>query len=274
MCCCTENEFNKDNKSWLQCKFRNYLGNTAPIKFYNFNGGPFNINTITYQSQWMAVDRRHLNLFFNEKNSKLIKTYKTIKYEEIMSFNKIFQSYLDSYKLYDINNNLIPIKYISDNTFFIAIISSKIIKSKIDFINNIKTTDKDFIYNVLKYEWIKKRDDNKNENQLLKIERKDYSHLKIKNMYNTSKMLAINPKNLAEIYFVYDINNDKYILKNKKFVKIKTNKKVIEKGTKKGIFINLYTIPSTYVEWDLIALEPSNFLRDYDIFLKEKNNQN
>ena len=43
------NEFNKDNKSWFSCMNEMYKGEGSkndPIKFYKFNGGPFNINTI------------------------------------------------------------------------------------------------------------------------------------------------------------------------------------------------------------------------------------
>ena len=144
------NEFNKDNKSWIQCTSDDYIGKYTPIKYYKFNGGPFDINTITNQSQWMALDRKHLDLFFMNNNNKLIKTYTIINNNEIISSNKLFQSYLDAYKF---QNYL----YDSDNYFFISVIS-QIIKSKTDLINNIRTD-----IPIKNDKWIRKKIEIKND---------------------------------------------------------------------------------------------------------------
>ena len=120
------NEFNEDNKSWIQCTSDDYIGKHTPTKYYKFNGGPFDINTITLQSQWMALDRKHLDLFFMNNNNKLIKTYTTVNNNEIISSNKLFQSYLNSYKLDNYN-------YDSDNSFFISV--SYIVAISIKFLS-------------------------------------------------------------------------------------------------------------------------------------------
>lgn len=237
------NEFNKDNKSWIECSSDNYRGQYIPIKYYKFNGGPFDINTITNQSQWMALDRKHLDLFFMNNNNKLIKTYTIINNNEIISSDKLFQSYLNAYKLDDYN-------YDSDNSFFISVIS-KIIKNKIDLINNIRT-----VLSIKKNnKWIKEKI---NKNDLI------YS------LYNTNNTIlnVINPDNIREIYFIYNINNKNYILKNGKFILTNEKKNPIIKGKKKGININLITTPSTYVDWSNISLDPNNLLRNYNIFLQ------
>ena len=237
------NEFNKDDKSWIECNSDDYRGKNTPIKYYKFNGGPFDINTITNQSQWMALDRKHLDLFFMNNDNKLIKTYTTISNNEIITPNKLFQSYLNSYKLDNYN-------YDSDNSFFISVIS-QIIKSKTDLLNNIRT-----VIGTKDNNWIKKKIELKND----VIYKKYYDNYK--NILN-----IINPDNIKEIYYIYDINNKNYILKNGKFI-LKTEKNPIVKGKKKGININLITTPSTYVDWLNMSLDPDNLLRNYDIFLR------
>lgn len=238
------NEFNKDNKSWIECSSEDYRGKNTPIKYYKFNGGPFDINTITNQSQWMALDRKHLDLFFMNNNNKLIKTYTTINNNEIITSNKLFQSYLDAYKLDNYN-------YDSDNSFFISVIS-QIIKSKTDLLNNIRT-----VLRIKNDEWIKKKIKTKN----YVIYQKFYDNYK-------NSLNIINPDNIREIYYIYDINNKKYILKNGKFILTKEKKNPIVKGKKKGININLITIPLTHVDWLNISLDPDNLLRNYNIFLE------
>lgn len=237
------NEFNKDNKSWIECSSEDYRGKNTPIKYYKFNGGPFDINTITNQSQWMALDRKHLDLFFMNNNNKLIKTYTTINNNEIITSDKLFQSYLNAYKLDNYN-------YDSDNSFFISVIS-QIIKSKTDLLNNIRT-----VIGTKDNKWIKKKIELKND----VIYKKYYDNYK--NILN-----IINPDNIKEIYYIYDINNKNYILKNGKFI-LTTEKNPIVKSKKKGININLITTPSTYVDWLNMSLDPDNLLRNYDIFLR------
>ena len=239
------NEFNKDNKSWIQCTSDDYIGKYTPIKYYKFNGGPFDINTITNQSQWMALDRKHLDLFFMNNNNKLIKTYTIINNNEIISSNKLFQSYLDAYKF---QNYL----YDSDNYFFISVIS-QIIKSKTDLINNIRTD-----IPIKNDKWIRK-----------KIEIKNDLIYQKKNIYQY-RLNRINPDNIREIYYIYNINNKNYILKNGRFILTNDEKNPIIKGKKKGININLIITPSTYVDWDNISLDPDNLLRNFNIFLQEK----
>ena len=238
------NEFNKDNKSWIQSNSNAYMGKYTPIKYYKFNGGPFDINTITNQSQWMALDRKHLDLFFMS-NNKLIKTYTIINNNEIISSNKLFQSYLDAYKF---QNYL----YDSDNYFFISVIS-QIIKSKTDLINNIRTD-----IPIKNNKWIKKKNNIKNE--LIYHKEHKYQY----------RLNRINPDNIREIYYIYNINNKNYILKNGRFILTNDEKNPIIKGKKKGININIITTPSTYVDWDNISLDPDNLLRNFNIFLQEK----
>ena len=239
------NEFNKDNKSWIQCTSDDYIGKHTPTKYYIFNGGPFDINTITLQSQWMALDRKHLDLFFMNNNNKLIKTYTIVNKNEIISSNKLFQSYLNAYKLDDYN-------YDSDNYFFISVIS-QIIKSKTDLINNIRT-----VLSTKNNKWIKKKINIKNE--LIYHKEHIYQY----------RLNRINPYNIREIYYIYNINNKNYILKNSKFILTNEKKNPIIKGKKKGININLITTPSTYVDWDNISFDPDNLLRNFNIFLQEK----
>lgn len=255
------NEFNKDNKSWIQCNSDEYRGKYMPIKFYKFNGGPFDINTITNQSQWMAIDRSHMNLFFIEKNNNLKKTYFTVKNNDIISKNKTFNSYLNAYKFQNY-------QYDSDNSFFIAIIS-KIIKSKKDFINNFRINNIEPL-NIIKNSWIKSLEKN-NINTI--IEKHKYIGLNNKYKISYERLYKINSKNIKEIYYIYTINNKKYILKNKKLIyikNIKNNKKYIKNGKKKGININLYSTPLTYVDWGRLSASPSNFIRGFDYFLNEK----
>ena len=237
------NEFNKDDKSWIQCTSDNYMGLYNPTKFYTFNGGPFDINTITLQSQWMALDRKHLNLFFMNNNNKLIKTYTTINNNELISSNKLFQSYLNAYKLENY-------EYDSDCYFFISVIS-KIIKNKTDLSNNIKTD-----IPIKNDKWIKKKIEIKNDLIYQKENKKQY------------RLETINPDNIREIYYIYNKDNKNYILKNGKFVLTNEKKNPIVKGKKKGININLITTPSTYVDWDNVSLDPHNLLRNYNIFLQ------
>ena len=239
------NEFNKDNKSWIQSNSNAYMGKYTPIKYYKFNGGPFDINTITNQSQWMALDRKHLDLFFMNNNNKLIKTYTIINNNEIISSNKLFQSYLNAYKLDDYN-------YDSDNYFFISVIS-QIIKSKTDLINNIRTD-----IPIKNDKWIKKKNNIKNE--LIYHKEHKYQY----------RLNRINPDNIREIYYIYNINNKNYILKNSKFILTNNKKNPIVKGKKKGININIITTPLTHVDWDNISLDPDNLLRNFNIFLEEK----
>lgn len=240
------NEFNKDNKSWIQSNSNAYMGKYTPIKYYKFNGGPFDINTITNQSQWMALDRKHLDLFFMSNNNKLIKTYTIMNNNEIISSNKLFQSYLDAYKL-DCNEIL------SDNSFYISVIS-KIIKSKRDLIKNIRTD----LSTKKNNKWIIK-----------KIEIKNY--VIYKKFYDNyqNKLYTINPDNIREIYYIYNINNKNYILKNSKFILTNNKKNPIIKGEKKGININLITTPLTHVDWNNVSLDPDNLLRNFNIFLQE-----
>jgi len=237
------NEFNKDDKSWIQSNSNDYMGKYYPIKYYNFNGGIFDINTITNQSQWMALDRKHLDLFFMNNNNKLIKTYMTINNNEIITSNKLFQSYLNAFKLDDY-------EILSDNSFFISVIS-QIIKNKTDLLNNIRT-----VIGTKNDKWIKKKIKFKND----VIYKKFYDNYK--NSLNT-----INPDNIREIYYIYDINNKKYILKNGKFILTKEENPIV-KGKKKGININLITTPSTYVDWLNMSFDPDNLLRNYNIFLQ------
>ena len=239
------NEFNKDNKSWIQSNSNAYMGKYTPIKYYKFNGGPFDINTITNQSQWMALDRKHLDLFFMNNNNKLIKTYTIVNNNEIISSNKLFQSFLDAYKF---QNYL----YDSDNYFFISVIS-QIIKSKTDLINNIRTD-----IPIKNNKWIKKKNNIKNE--LIYHKEHKYQY----------RLNRINPDNIREIYYIYNINKKNYILKNGRFILTNDEKNPIIKGKKKGININLITTPSTYVDWDNISLDPDNLLRNFNIFLEEK----
>jgi hypothetical protein len=239
------NEFNEDNKSWIQSNSNAYMGKYTPIKYYKFNGGPFDINTITNQSQWMALDRKHLDLFFMNNNNKLIKTYTIVNNNEIISSNKLFQSFLDAYKF---QNYL----YDSDNYFFISVIS-QIIKSKTDLINNIRTD-----IPIKNNKWIKKKNNIKNE--LIYHKEHKYQY----------RLNRINPDNVREIYYIYNINNKNYILKNGRFILTNDEKNPIIKGKKKGININIITTPSTYVDWDNISLDPDNLLRNFNIFLEEK----
>ncbi len=259
------NEFNKDNKSWVQANSDIYRGNNTniPIKFYKFNGGQFDINTITNQSQWMAIDRNHMNLFFIIKKNILTKTYKTINNNDLKSFNKIFNSYLNVYKFKNYN-------YDSDNSFFIAIMS-KIIHSKKDYINNFRVNnDWYYILNIVKHNWIKPLKIN-NINNIINDDTYFGENKKYKISFN--KLSKINPKNIKEIYNIYTINNKKYILKNGKLLlkNIKSsNKNKIIIGKKKGISINLYSTPLTYVDWGRIIASPTNFLRGFNYFLNEK----
>ena len=239
------NEFNEDNKSWIQSNSNAYMGKYTPIKYYKFNGGPFDINTITNQSQWMALDRKHLDLFFMSNNNKLIKTYTIVNNNEIISSNKLFQSFLDAYKF---QNYL----YDSDNYFFISVIS-QIIKSKTDLINNIRTD-----ISIKNDKWIRKKIEIKND--LIYQKKNNYQY----------RLNTINPDNIREIYYIYNINNKNYILKNSKFILTNNKKNPIIKGKKKGININLITTPLTHVDWNNISLDPDNLLRNFNIFLEEK----
>jgi hypothetical protein len=81
---------------------------------------------------------------------------------------------------------------------------------------------------------------------------------------------TINPENIKEIYKVYEEHDKKYILKDGTLTPVTTSKDVIKVGTKKGIVVNIDTVPLTYVNWTCVNCDPSNFLRAYDTFLKEK----
>jgi hypothetical protein len=195
----------------------------------------------------MALDRKHLDLFFMNNNNKLIKTYTTVNNNKIISSNKLFQSYLNAYKLDD------DCQIDSDNSFFISVIS-QIIKNKRDLIKNIRT-----ILSIKKNKLIKK-----------KLEIKNY--VIYKKFYDNyiNKLNTINPDNIREIYYIYNINNKNYILKNSKFILTNEKKNPIIKGKKKGININKITTPSTYVDWKNMSLDPENLLRNFNIFLQER----
>jgi hypothetical protein len=258
------NEFTKDNKSWIQCSSNKYVANyaTDPLQFYTFSGGPFDINTITYQSQWMALDRQHVTLFFTLNNGKMVKTYQTVTSSEIQSSNKLFQSYLDAYK----------VKLLHPDIYFFISVLSKLIKDKKDVVNMMRILDQTQIFNIVKYKWITnfKKTAIKVDSDLFKIYTKAFFGINKKFKLSLKRFKTINPEHLKEIYYVFQIDEKKYIYKHGVPVLVDTNEPYIKIGHKKGIDINTNTTPLTYVDWSCISCSPSNFLRSYDLFLKEK----
>ena len=92
-------------------------------------------------------------------------------------------------------------------------------KSKRDLIKNIRTD----LSTKKNNKWIIK-----------KIEIKNY--VIYKKFYDNyqNKLYTINPDNIREIYYIYNINNNNYILKNSKFILTNNKKNPIVKGKKKG----------------------------------------
>jgi hypothetical protein len=163
------NELVSDNKSWLYYNGENSNGgyaNTHFKKIYNFEGGIFNINDITYVSQWCAIDRNHIKFFFNDETLKSSsRTYikknsiircKNVDTEIVESLNDdIYQKYINShigtYKnfmtetdLEDLNKTGFCIN--ANETFFGAIIKVNFKKNMDKLLENIR------YYNISKLE--------------------------------------------------------------------------------------------------------------------------
>ena len=156
-------ELLKDDKSMISFTNNNEGGYARNFIFksYNYEGGIFDINSMNYVSQWMALDIKHIKYFFNTDNdNKIIKTYKKRNVEycngktniiEALEKDSDYQKYIDShvgvYDGYTSDKEAIESLIKSgfcvtgDESYFGSVVKFNLDRNNEEFLDNIKTNN-------------------------------------------------------------------------------------------------------------------------------------
>ena len=177
-------ELLKDDKSWLCYTNNNEGGYTRNFLFksYSYEGGIFDINSMNYVSQWMALDIKHIIYFFKvDSGDKIVRTYKKKNVEycngktniiEALDKDSDYQKYIDSHVgIYDgfVENKEAIESLIEggfcvtgDESYFGSVVKFNLDRNNEDFLSNIKTNNISTLKNNAKNIHFKIDDEEKN----------------------------------------------------------------------------------------------------------------